>query len=646
MAQSYDFQLNYGSGFVSVDPPQNWKGLVIKILFIDQRPNASLSGLNFIWHGKNATNLNNYWNAGLSGGNGIGEGVGIRIYTCSSTPVLFFDGYIDLADAKALIQCDEVSAPCVETGKIDWLNKICAAISFNFLATPTSSLGAGILSLNDCKLTPYCIHTDRDYLKEALIAAETFTLLREGYEAARKTIEYVELMLGLTTSSLVPPFAATPTLLAEILGIIQYVIELGLIIVSLVTLFKQLIDSFFQLRKYKACMTYEKHFEKICQYFGMNFSSTILQGGTYMNDTWMPAKNYIPDLSNPLNVFKRPYDESQNFPNNTAVVGWWQGNCSDFIRFCCDKFNAEINIIVNPNTGISTLYFEEKHFWNNVSSFHIPNTGENGNTRNLPQPNGSNHSELPPNYLVEFATDQSDTNTIKRYDGTTCEISVQPNSIYNIKNVCVGNPVWIKLECALAKRKDYLAKYEELINSVLNGLTNFVNSVIGFINHIINGINTVISLFGGNSTAIPTIPTYPTNLYALTRLGWMTISDDVFNIPKSFIGKQVGNDWQIDPNNATNMSANALMQNFHGKNLATRGNQQLTFKNKTFKFCCVDFVSLSQRNVITSPDGRLGKMVSFDWDVYNERAINVEYRIFANFTNNIHEVTTVDGIIQ
>lgn len=640
MPQSFTFKYNYGNGWQSGDPPHNWKGLVVKIIFVNQSANASLSGYDYIWHGKECNNINNYFNS-----HGVSEGVGVQIYTCDSTPIKFFEGYINGADQKARFQCDEVSAPLVETGKIDWLNKICVAISFNFLATSIANGGAGILSLNDCMLTPYCVHQDRDLAKEAIIALETYTLLREGYEAARKIAEYIELLLGDTSTALATLGTATPTVLARVLGILEYIVELALLIVALINLFKQLIEYFFQLKKYKACMTYADHFKKICQYFNMNFHSTILLSGTYANDTWMPAKTIIPDLSNPLNVFKRPYDESVNFPNNKAVTGWFSGNCSDFIVHACKKFNAEITLIANAN-GIIDMYFEEKHYWNNIASFTIPNTDANGNTRNLPDPHGNNKFELASNYIVEFATDISDTNTDKRFTGTNCEICIVPNIIYNQLNVANEKGVMVQLECALAKRKDYLARYEELINTALGGLTSFLNSVVGLVNELLNAINTVIALFGGNTTTFSPIPSYPQNLYALTRLGWMVLSSDTFSTAKCFIGKQVGNDWQIDPNNETNMSANALMQNFHGKNLGTRGNQQLVFDKKTFHFCCADYIKLIQKNVITSPDGRLGKMVSFDWDVYNERAINAEYRIFANFDSPQHEVITIDGIIQ
>ncbi|MBU3681641.1 MAG: hypothetical protein FGM16_06855 [Flavobacterium sp.] len=633
------FQMDFGNGFQICGSPMNAAGIQLRVIFTDQHPNATIEGTDFEWVGQDAINLMNYYRGGLTGGRGVYEGVGLRIFGCSSNnnaPLMFFDGYIDLASPQAKFECDKVTAPCKETGRVDWLNDICRAIDFNFLAKlPLNSAGRIVPSV-DYKLTPYCINSIPSYTQEMIMYISEFMLLKELYDVTKTIAQYINELLGDTSTAVATVGAASGTLIATIAKVVLYVTYLFLIIVAIVNMTKALISGVIQTKKSKACMRAEDMFKRICQYFGLNFASTILQQGTYKDTTWMPQKNVIPDLTNPLNVFKRPQDESVNFPNNPNVHGHYDGNCSDFIATMCQVFKAEIKILGN------TLYFERWNYWNNMAQWKIPNSGAIGYTYNLQDPTMTNAAELPSNYLLMFATDQSELCTLERYAGTSWAATVSPLTIYNKKRLTHQNGVEVRLPCALAKRKEYLSKVEKLLNGVINVLYGFVNAVTSLINGLINGINAAIQFFGGQPATLGTIPQLPTNILN-NRIGWLEVSGDSWSMPKIFIGRQAGSDWVIHQNNELYMSADQLAINFHGTVLATRGNQQLIYKNNTFKFCCDDYVKIINNNVVFDPLNRVAKITEFVWDLKNEQAVDVEYRVFTNFTNNLKETIVIDG---
>jgi hypothetical protein len=209
-------------------------------------------------------------------------------------------------------------------------------------------------------------------------------------------------------------------------------------------------------------------------------------------------------------------------------------------------------------------------------------------------------------------------------------------------NVLLGHGQQVRLAFAHAKRKEYLTRVENLLNGLINAVAAVVNFVLGAINGLLNALNFAISLFGGNPTTFGNIPLMPTNILN-NRLGWMLLSNDSFSVPKLFIGTAVGSDWEIAPNNEADMAAIQILNNFHGKNLATRGNQALIYDNRTFKFCCPDYVKVKGNNIFLTPAGFFGKFYKAEWDLHNELAIGVDYRIFANFTNNLTEKITEDG---
>jgi hypothetical protein len=431
---------------------------------------------------------------------------------------------------------------------------------------------------------------------------------------------------------------ATPTLVATLTYTILYFIYLFALVIALVNLVKNLIDNIIQPKKYKLCMREKDIFTKAFEYIGLKFSSTWYQSGSsFENATWMPKKILAFSAgNNPLNVFKRPADENQNFPNDPNIFGHPDGNFRDFIIDMNQKYNSKITII----KGVA--YFEEKHYFLKKAAFTMPNTGKVGFSYNYPRPSGTNAFELAANYSIFFATDTTDLNTLHQYTGTSVQVTISQKVTKNVQNVLLSRSEEVRLRCALAKRKENLTKVETLLNGVINALFGFCNFIIKTVNGVVKVINKVAKFLGAKGAIIQPIPTLPTNILN-NRIGWMMLSNDSFSTPKTFIGVQVGADWEISAASQGTMSAVNLLTVAHGKNLATRGNQWTTFEDHEFPFCADRYNVVKDNNVFTTPDNKFGLIETAKWDIGNEKAINVNYRINEDFTKNLKETIIVDG---
>jgi len=89
-------------------------------------------------------------------------------------------------------------------------------------------------------------------------------------------------------------------------------------------------------------------------------------------------------------------------------------------------------------------------------------------------------------------------------------------------------------------------------------------------------------------------------------------------------------------------SAKQLMTDFHIKNTLGE-NQYLIFKDKTFKMSMADYLQINNNNVFVTADGKWGKFDKIMWDLHNDKAIGVDYRIKEKYTNNFTTTITDDG---
>ena len=674
------FSADFGSGMQVIPPPRNWRDTKLECLFTNDFPSATVQAINYEWVKDNAKSINSYIAAGLAGGTGIGEGIPLQI---DINGYVIFSGIIDLANASTEIECDMIKAPIKKIGSIDWFMDMAESIPFSLLVdTGIISPPLGDPNYNPSakyfyKKVPYSI-TFRDWEQGLFLLLEEFSLIQHIYQAVNETINDITNIGGTATAAgtIAGAPAAVPMGVAEIISIAADIVYDSLLIIELVSLTETLINQTVGVKKYKYAMTAIDAINAGIYYMnqqggvppGLTFKSSILQGtgygGIYANTTIMPKKNIKVTLGSNLippflggKAWGALTFGNEAWPNTVGPpYGHPDSNLKKLFQDLIQVFNGSVKIIGNQ------VQFEEQHYWNNIAIYTMPNTGKPGNDiLNYPAPYGTNWNELTYSYLLKFLTDSGDEMTIKNYKGTTCQVQIQPKIVKNVLNLTPPPATEKDFPFALAKRKEEYNVAEQVVNDLLTAVQDVVNTLLWPINAVINGINSIISLFGGSVNTIPNISVS----WTMNRIGWLEVSNDSWQEPKIFIGTQVGSDWQIisdyvpagvpqfsnsagQPENA--MSAIALMgtpanSQFHGLNLMSRGNQWLLYKSKEIPFCLSDFKQIINNNIFKTADKvpLYGKFEKFQWDVYNEKATNVEYRVNKQYTNNYNESITVDG---
>lgn len=754
-----DFQIDFGSGYRSVPPPRNWKAMQVQLIWAQTAGQmslqAQLQSIVFEFVKVNASDLIDYKDRGLTGGTGIFEGPGLRIYAGDSA-LLIFDGCIDTADEGFRIENDIVMCPIKESGKIDWMNDVAQSITFEYLASLPSGK-PGRITRADYKQVPYAISTIPDYTQAMMLSITLFIIIKESVDVVAKIASLITRAISQSLSWL--------QLIGTIIEIILYLVYLVAIVTASAKLMQQIADNLLQPKKTKLGMREADLWLKLCEYFGLNFQSSIYGIGTaaayngrYANATLIPVKIKIPDGDPSFEIWNRPPDETTNPDSH----GYYEGTPKQFIDDMCNVYNAM------PVIKGNTLYFEEVHKFNAVNPFRLPNEGNVGFTFEYPKPYSTNASEIPLVYILRFQKDDQDLNTYNDYKGTYCLAQTKPNIVRNQKNQLARGSKIIDLPFALARRKVGFTKLEKALLEVLQTCANFINSIGDNVNEINDKLsswmptivsaenvglsNTQVGIAVGfltgqpvfsvvsivlGSDGLPIMPSVTIPNFSNDRIGWMLLSSDFIGVQKRFIGTSHGDDWYVDENNsegtfnvtfsptlsgvftgtivgpmgfhpftgtitagmifgtcstaslgpATGIitgtiagmtgtftgtvsgtmgggsftgvgaintsvlstistqgwgSAKSLMEDFHIKN--TMGeNQYLIFKDKTFKIGMTEYLKIHDNNVFQTADGKWGKFDKIVWDLHNDKAIGVDYRIKERYTNNFTTTITTDG---
>lgn len=644
----FTHEIDFGGGYTIVQEPDNFDGATASITFTKDQAQANFGNMQLVWKGSVARKIYTVYENGKSGGKGISSALPYRI----TKDGLSFKMMLILGHSSTKLGCDIVECPAWPEQGQDWLEKNLQASPFWLLVKE------GIITQSDYKATPYVITSIPNYTQVvSLSITELFTIIYFKDALRGVTEKIKEVQADLVESSI--PIAGTPHVVVTVVHCIELGLRLALLTLNFILIVKtaeQISKNIIQRKKYKYCMREADIWTKIAQKLGVGLKNTI-NVGAYADATYMPAKIVMPKTLQPsyLDTFVDSlFDRPENEINNSKCYGHPDGLMSEWVLEMETKYNAEA-IMDN-----GTLLFRQKNNTSNPSTFTLQNTSEIKFTSILPKPHGTNLSELAPYYGISFQVDESELNTIHKYRGTSASVTVKtPFPIDKYSGW--GQGVSIELNEALAKRHDYLTKTEEtfrkivdFINQVIVAVLSPINALIDLVNLVIKGINAIISVWNkiapsgwhlNKINLIPHIVIQIPNMFS-QRIGWMELSDDSFSVPKTFIGTRVGNDWEIAPSSEANMSAYALLNNFHGVNLATRGNQWTIYEDNRIKFCITDYNKIKGKNLFTAPGGGSAKFDLLEWNVNNDRTQSIRWRKNEVYLSNLSEKLTIDGVPQ
>lgn len=673
--QKIDFYL--GAPLQIVPPPDNWMDFTDELSFESESAKSTLNQTKLTWKGVNAAFMNKWFQSGMLGGVGITEGVPLMTKICGTNEVSF-NGVCDLTGDDTKWNCDIVEVT-IRDRRMDMITNLFDSVSYSFLATSTANGGAGIINPlpisqgGDYVVIPYQINSVPDYV-------EFFTMGLSIYNIADKIYDVIDTLTSLVTGTTID-FATLVGAGAAILGIIEiigYMLYLAAMILIIIDMlfaaFHYLVSPVFT----KLGMYAHTLVEKACQYFGLQFNSTILLTAPFNKMVVMPAKpqwasnqTFTRELYNQFMSWtgvqaRMQYDDLYNLQHGGFAYGYWDGTPGDFLRALEDVFNAKMKIIFDVNNN-PVLHFERWDYQYNLAQLTLPNISEDAPFK---QPFKTNASELAANYMVRHAMDDNDLNTYHYYDGSTCyaQTSQIVYSDPTRRNVVLQNLVEKNLVFSLAFRKDKLTACEEVLHVIWNIAAGIVNPIISLANGVVNIVNWVINLFCPNCSGIPTINHLPANpQWAST--GHMLMSNNITSNPKIFLaGAATSNNWygyvgvevsaDTRATNQPSLAASMLMKYFHFASLPLSVapgapytlqaagtpyfNQWYVYDGQKIPLCCHDFKLIENNNYVTLYDGRQARCRSVKWTQYKGTAM-IDYSVRQQYTKNLKVLYTIDG---
>ncbi len=361
-----------------------------------------------------------------------------------------------------------------ETGRIDWFNTDAQSLSFAHLKR------IGIITTADYKKVPY---TKTDILDRAqltmLILQEIVMIQQLSKEITDITARSVQAgASAVTETATVGIFTANLT--ADIINTIAEVIYIGTLIGTIVLHANEIFDQIVQTKRYKYAMRLEDLLKKACIFLSQNgspisLSSTIFQSGPYKDVTIMPRKIVMPKSGQSI-LFA--FERDANEVNTSKSYGHFDGTLKELIDGIDVLFNT------TPVVDSGKLNLQERNSYLGTSSFVLPDTGPEGYTFNYPDPHGHNAAKLAAIYMLRYATDQSDLNTIHQYQGTSIEVSMLPTVVTNRGNLLMGGLNRKNVPFAHAKRKEFLSYTEQTLSVIVNVINGAINAIIGVINTV------------------------------------------------------------------------------------------------------------------------------------------------------------------
>ena len=626
---------------------ENWRDLEIEVNFEEGIGKIKTGNLDFVGE---LVNKINTWNAlGMTGGPGLLEAPPFRIEVCGGE--IIFEGGINTAACETLYECDKISAPLREKNRGDYLEDRGESFSFAYLASPGMIGKPGYISQTDYVLIPYVINSIPNYIDAITGIISLYVMVKELQEAIQKTANLVSGLVG----SLVPAVGVgvvitAGQIVAAMMEIIAFTIYTIILTIAIIDLTLLIFNSLIQLTKYKKGIRVKTLFQKACDYLGFNFVSSILQSSFYSDLVIIPKKTaldtnqtvnhgFVSSLTS-LNFKFKEYDDAVH-PNTT---GYFEGTFGDLIHVISDVFNAKETMIKNA-AGNTTFYFERIDYFQNYSSYHLPNINFD--------PHGTNACDLAANYYITYSLDSSETNTYDLFEGTNCQHINVPINVGDKGNILLKGIDERRLGFARAKMKTKNTPIEDIFNVIYN-ITKLTYDVFNVFFTItlapillpIANINWAISQAGLNTPIInfPTLPPFPANPIG-NRNGMLMLSTDFIGVPKLLI---IDSNNHVSSMNEQLTSAEYLIDNFHFINFALTTvksdmitpqfshNQWLTYKDKEIPFCCGNYLAVLNNNFVKTYYNKTAKIIFLVWNPYKELA-KITFHEKEQWTKNLKD---------
>lgn len=560
--------------------PREFFDVSVKASF-DQNPQANLTTEEFTFVLDAFKEINSWIDNGLRSGVGIFEGMPITITARGKdSSLLAFNGIVDLQNALIIDQeLGEIKAKLRQDNSLNNLSDLLEPLDFGFL------LAEGVITEEDYVDIEYVIDKPNT-AQEIIITLLTAYLLQKQLQDSIKDIaEQIAIVAGIAASGFTGPIGASIYAVAVAILEIAYAIAILALLVALAVDMIRLLTQ--PLRTHKGIQL-KTLLEKTCEYLGFTLETTIedLDNLVYL------ASNITTD-DNEGTIFIQTLGSIEEGIPNSRDFGY---TCTEIFQLTRDLFNARFLIVENT----IQLHTESSPFWIKSSSFKKPDI--------LQGPFRYNTEDIRSSIKISFLTDITDEYTIENFTGTVFQVLTDANTVLVANNKTIKNTDFINIPLALGNRKDQLSVFDEV-------LADFA----GVFDRLIN-------FFGGNSNLKKSIT---------SKIGVLKVSSNNHTIPK-LLWLDGG---RIPENQRELFSAKTLYEKYHIEKSFVSNNfsrQRKVFENERIPFGFNDFVKVLDNSYFRDTQGKLGKILSLEWNMNKDFAV-ISYWISNPYTKNLKE---------
>lgn len=616
---------------VEVNEPNNYALNEIELNFDKGSDSAQLSIDSWELGVADAGNVNDaeikarlHLTNGLTGGVGVGEGKPFTIYLeQNGVQLQLFDGYLDLWLAK--YECGKITANAIEQGRVDWLQSGVAEFSFEYLES------IGLITEANYILVPYVISTVPNY-REAFMATITIFIV------TGELFNQIDGILGMTIE------ANNPFEASAIARLVLRIIYIATLLIALIKLVIDVYNLIIQPIKYHACMRVNDLLSIGASYLGLTYSSSFLQASPLNNLVILPEK--FQTKTNDDGIFKAIkglFEKDKTGQKGYPGFGY---TFADLINAMLLQFNAKV-VMDGTNFKI-----ERQDYNLSNTLYQIPAVERTEFTLN--------ESDFFSNFVLKYATDINDRNTIQEYKGTLYQVQIVPINVTNNKMRLTKRLQTINVNFALGKRKTELTFPEKIFDAffkvagaIIDTLVNVLNAIIDVINGVIKILNKIIKILKNLGIdvgfEIPTIPNLDPPTFGdliEDRIGMLKMETDFVNVPKMLLiaNNSDARNNVLLPENESVLSAKYLWDNFHFiKSFVPQpgnllGNQYYVYPLPKVPFVYNDYIKVKTDNRVIDTDGaRSGIINSLKWNIDAQTAEGT-FKIRQTYTINLKEI--------
>ena len=386
-----------------------------------------------------------------------------------------------------------------------------------------------------------------------------------------------------------------------------------------------------------------------------------------------------------------------NNTNHTNEQGYYNGTFGDVIRALKIKYNAKIVIEDGAAGGNKVIRFERMDYIKDISElYEIPAIDNNGRyTLNSDEFKANYLIEYQLDSSNKACyIDYKDT----VFQATTSENNFADKDLVLMRGLDTRTIPFAKgsrkneltrvekrlqplLKSLTAIIQTVLVIWNTtvvVIASVVQGLFDTINAIINVVNNL--GLN-IEPLDDSGISDMANLPLVDTSAFDLAadRIGIMQIEGDFLNIPHNVLlvptaNGSVNNNSTVAPSNGglidlssyfssqstsgdffsnrlvenhdTELGASKLWEQYHSINSFvpntngsttdlsdSKHNQWVLYDFENVPFCMEDYLKVKSNNNITFA-GKVGRIESLEWDVYNQKA-NISFRVNELWTNNL-----------